>query len=232
MRPPLSLSLAESDLWPGKSFFLLWLLIRRLALGLPTALQISPDCALLFHEDGVCQFTYLEPNEVYGPLTSPGPGRIWALVASSRALTQPAGVFGNGAPFFVIESASPRRSHLQWLQGADSQYFYMKRWSFPEVLQAYVDLPHGCSQQSRFLQPFVPGELAPLRGTPTRAPIRGVRSVHQGASSPYRRPNHLRTYARGTALPVPEGSGRGRSRLRTHGLVSIFQHLYRSLRDL
>jgi hypothetical protein len=108
-------------------------------LGLPTALQLDPHYALLFYKDGVYQFTGLELDEVYGSLMSPGPGRIWALIDSNQDLVEPTGVFSTGRPFFVVEAANPRPARLQWLKRLNSQDFYMKRWSFSEVLQAYVD---------------------------------------------------------------------------------------------
>lgn len=126
---------------------MIWLLIQRLALGLPTALQISKRYALLFHEGGVCQFSDLETDEIYNLLVSPSPGRIWALVDSNEDLARPTGIFNTGR-LFVVQAASPRPERVRWLEQVDSQYFYMKGWSLSEVLQAYVGLPHGCSQRS------------------------------------------------------------------------------------
>ena len=121
---------------------MIWVLIRRLALGLPTALQISRRHALLFHEGGVCQFTDLENHKTYDSLLFPGPSRIWVLVDSNEDLARPSGAFNAGRPFFVVQAASPRPERVQWLEQVDSQYFYMKGWSLSEVLQAYVGLPH------------------------------------------------------------------------------------------
>ena len=152
---------AEPNLRSGKTFFLLWILIRRLALGLPTALQINRGYALLFHEDGVSQFTHPEHDGIYAPLFSPGPGRIWALVDSNWDLLQPTGAFNTGRPFFVVEATSPYRQRLQWLSRVDSQYFYMKRWSFSEVLQAYADIPMGVRKTHIFCSRSFLGEAPP-----------------------------------------------------------------------
>ena len=103
-------------------------------------LQISRTYALLFHEGGVCHFTDLENSDLYGLLTSSGSGRIWALVDSNPDLAKPTGVFATGRLFFVVQAASPRPQRVQWLDAVDSQRFYMKGWSFSEVLQAYVGL--------------------------------------------------------------------------------------------
>ena len=144
---------------------MIWLLIRRLALGLPTVLQISQDYALLFHESGVCQFTDLDNHGAYDLLTSTGPGRIWALVDSNPDLEKPTGTFNTGQLFFVVQAASPRPQRVNWLQHVNSQYFYMKGWSFPEFLQAYVGRPHGHPQRSRFLQPRVSWAFCSLHRT-------------------------------------------------------------------
>ena len=118
---------------------MLRLLIRRLVFKLPTAWQIREDCVLLFHETGVHEFKLPKSNEIYGRLPSSGDSKIWALVDSNQSLEVPAGVFIHGPPFFVVEAASPRSPRLQWLKKVNYEPFYMKRWTFSEVLQAYVD---------------------------------------------------------------------------------------------
>src|SRR6267154_3739576 len=50
--PPFPSLSVESNFQSGKSIFLIWVLMRRLVLGLPTALQFHSDFALLFHEGG------------------------------------------------------------------------------------------------------------------------------------------------------------------------------------
>ena len=135
----------ETNLSSGKTYFLLWLLIRRLAFKPPTAFQIRDDCPLLLHEGGVHEFALPMSNECYGRLRSSGHSRIWALVDSNQSLTRPAGVFIHGLPFYVVEAAPPCHPRLQWLRKVNSEYFYMKGWSFSEVLQAYLNLSHGRS---------------------------------------------------------------------------------------
>jgi len=128
------------DVVPGKSVFLLRLLIRRLSLGLPTALQIVPEYALLFCNEGVYKFGQLGDQGPYSKMhQSTGPySRIWALIDSNVVLIQPAGAFMSGRPFFVVEAASPRYDRFQWMKKVYGERFYMKPWSFPEVCQAYV----------------------------------------------------------------------------------------------
>ena len=75
-RPGTSLSLFYSaatgsrDFLPGKSVFLLHILLCRLALRLLTALQIEPNWAPLFYKNGVKEFARLDDEPAYNPLTS------------------------------------------------------------------------------------------------------------------------------------------------------------------
>ena len=120
----------------GKSALILRLLLRRLAFGLPTALQIRPGRALLFYGGGAVQFSQLEEGPAYNallPKPEDGPrGRIWALVDCDG---EPADVFRTG-PFFVVQALSPCSSHRGWITKVQAEAFYMKPWSFTEVLQA------------------------------------------------------------------------------------------------
>jgi len=88
-------------LFPGKTVFLCRLLIRRLSLGLPTALQIIPEYALLVRKKGVYRFERLGDQGPYVKLqqnTNPR-SRIWALIDSNADLMQPAGAFTKERPF-------------------------------------------------------------------------------------------------------------------------------------
>jgi len=123
----------------GKSAFLLRLLLRRLALKLPTALHIRPGCALLFHKGGVKKFSMLGDGPSYNRL-KPAPehgaaGRIWALVHSNQEPYAPDSAFTDG-PFFVVQAASSRPAQHRWTRKVPVNFFYMKPWSFSEVLQA------------------------------------------------------------------------------------------------
>ncbi|KAF9648100.1 hypothetical protein BDM02DRAFT_2349856 [Thelephora ganbajun] len=134
----------SQDLSPGKSVIPLRILLRRLALKLPIALQIRPNHALVFYRGGVKEFSRLENRSVYHPLSSEHgpPGRIWVLVDSNRELHEPAPAFQGGF-FFVVEASFPHPSHHRWIRDIRNICFYMKSWSFVEVLQAQVDLPPG-----------------------------------------------------------------------------------------
>ena len=82
--------------------FLLWLLARRLALLLPTALQVDSSYAILFHQGGVFELTHLCGHPEYLALSFPPnarPSRIWALVDSNPLLPEPAGIFSYFSAF-------------------------------------------------------------------------------------------------------------------------------------
>jgi len=115
----------------------------RLALKLPTALQIDDSYAILFHKAGVFEFNHLMDHNDYDTLAtlSKDPSnRIWALIDSNSNLLEPAKLFKYSPPFFIVDSVSPRSGHLEWLKKLSHEYFYMKSWSDSEVLQVYVDL--------------------------------------------------------------------------------------------
>ena len=141
---PLTPSSIELDLYSGKSVFLILLLIRRLVLGLPTALQVEGGYAILFHEHGTSQFRHLDNAAIHMKLTTPSsPDKIWALVDSNQVLAEPAPTFRMGNPFFVVFAASPREERLGWTKKVNSRYFCMKPWTLSEVLQSYVNPPSG-----------------------------------------------------------------------------------------
>jgi hypothetical protein len=121
---PLFLRLsAEPNLESGKSVFFVWLPIRRLVLGLPTAIQVRPDFAILFHEGGISQFLLLEDIDAcYWGLDFPcHPKRLWVLVNSNKSLFWPAEMFCFRGPFFVIEALCPKR--------IAREYFYINTWT-------------------------------------------------------------------------------------------------------
>ena len=124
--------------------FLIWLIIRRLAIGHPMALQVHQNYPLFFHEGGVCQFTDLEDrdDEINGPLISHSPGGIQALADSNPDVVKPMGAVRAGRPFFVVEMVSPRPQRVEWFEEVN----YLRegvRWTFSEILQVYVGLPTG-----------------------------------------------------------------------------------------
>ena len=152
--PPFSPLSAESNARSGKSLFLLWLLIRRLGLQLPTALQINRSYAILFHQGGVFEFTHLDWHPGYDVLFFPPdarPSRIWALFDSNPLLPEPASIFRYFSAFFVVDAAPPCSHYTDWLSKVGYEEFYMKTWTFSEVIKAYVGLASSGSRRSRLL---------------------------------------------------------------------------------
>ena len=77
------------------------MLLRRLALGLPIALQISSNCALLVNRGGLKEFLHSMQPEPDGKAI----GRSWALVDSDRRLLEPTRTFQAG-PFSLLKPPS------------------------------------------------------------------------------------------------------------------------------
>lgn len=144
-------SLAESDIRSGKSVFVLYLLICRLVLELPTILQVTPFFVVLFHEGGVTQLTDLDNVDQYSAIRFPKDQRflrIWVLIDLNPSNLEPAPIFRYGSPFFLVCTTSPHSRNTDWLDKLVVERFYMKPWSILEVIQAYVDLTFGGLQHS------------------------------------------------------------------------------------
>ena len=116
--------------------------MRRLALRLPTVLQISATHAILFHEHGVSELTQLGDTSCYAKLKFPlrdCSHRIWALINSGVALKEPVTIFMIGSPFFMVNAVAPGSQQLDgWFKKVGYQRFYMAPWSLSEVIQACV----------------------------------------------------------------------------------------------
>ena len=125
--------------------------MRRLALKLPTILQITASSVLLFHEAGVSEIMHHSDHSTFYEMRFPPKqnlSRLWALVDTNENLPQPAPIFKRASPFYVINAVSPRSGNLQWTKKIGQKTFYMEPWSICEVLQAYADLTPGDSQHS------------------------------------------------------------------------------------
>ena len=128
--------------------------MRRLALRLPTVLQVNEHRAILFHEGGTSQFLDPEDTEAYTGLKFNEPSsRIWVLVDSNQ-VSEPAPTFRTGRAFFVIQATS-RYQDSRWARRVCFEYFYMKTWSLSEVLRASVIPPPGVHNTDAFCsRPF------------------------------------------------------------------------------
>lgn len=132
--------------------------MRRLALKLPTAFQVDSAYAILFHDGGVSEFTYLDDHPDYLLLWFPpneDSRRIWVLIDSSPSFLEPAPIFRYDSPFFIVH-ATPSSHHLRWLLKIGHVLFFMKPWSVSEIIQACVGLASKGSQCSCFPQLSIP----------------------------------------------------------------------------
>ena len=120
----------------GKSVFLLLLLLQRLALKLPTILQTGTEDPILFYKNGVKQLGQPNSGAAYAAFLSWDHPfrRIWALVNADEDLFEPSRALRTG-PFFIVDSTPPHRPYFNWIINLRSKTFYMKPWSFSEVLQ-------------------------------------------------------------------------------------------------
>jgi len=131
-----SAAMKSLDLLSGKSIFLVRTLLY-LMLKLPTALQIYPNHALLFYQGGVKEFVHLYSRAMYNCLSPEGGtlARICqALVDSGQELKEPSPDF-KGDPFFIVETLPSCPTRSEWTRRIRYEPFYMKQWSFSEVIQ-------------------------------------------------------------------------------------------------
>ena len=144
----------------GKSTFLLWLLIRLLALQLPILLQV--------HSGGVSQLADPEDLLVYGALELPPNNdpkqKFGVLVDTNRSLLEPASIFERNE-ISVVNSTPPHFDHFGWLNKICHEYFHMKTRNFSETLQVYVDLAPVGLQSLHSMQPPVYWNNSSLRRT-------------------------------------------------------------------
>ena len=115
------------------------LLLRRIALGLPTVLQIDQDWAILFHEDGISELNLRDPA-AYDALVFPYDSchkRIWAIVVTGPLLSEPARIFKQPGIFFVV-TATSCLDYPKWITYVAYQEFIMKPWSSLEMIQVYA----------------------------------------------------------------------------------------------
>jgi hypothetical protein len=80
-----------------------------------------------------------------------GPEQIWALVGMDPLLEEPAGIFKFPKTFFIINSTSPHSENPGWLKRTNHSYFYMKPWTFSEIIQVFADPTSRDSQNSPIL---------------------------------------------------------------------------------
>jgi len=97
---------------------------------------MGPHYSLLFWEGGVLKFGRKATKIDYTTLegTDDPLSRIWVLVDSNQHLVHPSEPFSDCGPFFVVVAVSPC-NRFHWSKKAISFSFFMKPWTFSEVLQ-------------------------------------------------------------------------------------------------
>ena len=100
---------------------MIWLLMGRLSLGPPTALQVRDGCTVLFHGGATFRLLSFDNNPSYVKLNFPphSPSRTRALVDSNKVLWEPTSIF-------FIEAAPPHRQYTKWASKLYSRRFYIK----------------------------------------------------------------------------------------------------------
>lgn len=150
--------------------------------------QYKPDGGLLFHKGGVSKFRTLDESLSFAKWRTPphSLAKIWAFIDSNNRLSQPALIFRMKGPFFVVEAVSPRPHRLDWVSKVYFERFYMKTWTFSEVLKAYAIPPSRDSQRLCFLQSPNLGALGdrPLYTKPTLVLVQHVRRIPQALGLP------------------------------------------------
>ncbi|KAF9516332.1 hypothetical protein BS47DRAFT_676509 [Hydnum rufescens UP504] len=110
----------------GKSHFLIYTLIRRLAERKPTVLKWRSK-AYIFRPDGPSPIDSENADTAFGTV----PSRTWALLDTSQGL--PETFFLNGPLFRILTSSPDPDIYLPWLRGGDIPVLYMNPWTWSEI---------------------------------------------------------------------------------------------------
>ncbi|CCM02771.1 uncharacterized protein FIBRA_04879 [Fibroporia radiculosa] len=127
----------------GKSMFLLYVLVLRLLVGLPTILQLWPGELLLFVDEGVFTIPFPLAGSA-SELQRYIPRFTWIFVDSSPKLT---GVHQSNysrpdLSSFILQAASPCWERIQWMkkQPGSVQMCWMDVWPLEELIIGYAIL--------------------------------------------------------------------------------------------
>ena len=120
----------------GKSYFLLYVFIRRLRNAEPVAVQVAPSSFLLFTNDGVFRSTASEQWSLW-----PHEG-IWMLSNAEEENWYPIPCFfGHHSGFVVQAAASSKTSWKEWTKEYNGELFVMDLWEDQE----FRDLGYKCT---------------------------------------------------------------------------------------
>ena len=110
-------------IFPGKSLFLYYVLLRRLESGLPTAFQLTEEEFILFDNEG---FRVLSSRIKFPPDTL-------GLVDSNAVIESPAPAFQSGT-IRIIQATSPKaRQWKPWAKEYNAGFVVMRSWDKDEM---------------------------------------------------------------------------------------------------
>ena len=122
---------------PGKTLFLMYILVIHLGQRRVVALQLS-DCYAIFKETEVSFHPLNDRMSLYG-FTS-----LWALTDSNAHVQIPCDVFLSPAHIRVIQTTSPREHRWKvWSKHADAVGYVMDIWSMKEISDLASVLMHS-----------------------------------------------------------------------------------------
>jgi hypothetical protein len=116
----------------GKSLFHIYILVDRLLLHQPTALQITPAFIVLFHRNGDQEIEHPAPETHFPPNT-------WALCNISATNTLLSTIhLESPNPMFVVQTApSASKYWIEWRDSRRAELVIMKPWSLKEMIIAW-----------------------------------------------------------------------------------------------
>jgi hypothetical protein len=102
----------------GKTYFSLFVLLNRLSLGLPTAVQYTEDACILFTDSGPA---------VYDDSSTDLPSGTWALSDSNKGSGEPCLLFQRSPEdVFVVQTTSPQpHRYKEWKKQRDGVRMYV-----------------------------------------------------------------------------------------------------------
>ncbi len=146
----------------GKTYGLLFLLLKKLVKGEPVIFMPSTRGALYFSSTGVQSNKSLVSFEDFAvfnqdippgnPLSSTSQPQVWALVNSDSGDGGPPPVCLTASPLVVVQATSPCLSRYKgWIKEKGGDVWYVERWTREEIFNASVLNVH--SYQPKLMKP-------------------------------------------------------------------------------
>src|ERR1700722_590820 len=115
--------------------WLLFVLVHRLLAGLPTMFQSRPDHLYFFGSDGAFECTLHAAK-----LKTCIPTSTWCLIDANQHIIKPP-MYIQDLSLYIVQAASPRPNRFKWSEKVIPFpfRFFMKPWTFSEIIVGYVD---------------------------------------------------------------------------------------------